>query len=172
VYLADPPWRDKSFYKHWNKVRELAIEQLVWPATMPRLVFVYGVWQRTTQYTYGFVRYLQLWKNSTSPRNFQLLYHSCIGAFVDDANHLDFLVRQRVHALLVATLPENDDEFRNFTLKAAHVKHAADNETVPIFGGEAVRMLSLSGTPLLSHCFNFAASAKLPCFHHGVAGMA
>jgi hypothetical protein len=65
AYLADPPWRDKTFYKYWNRVRELAIERLLCPASLPSLVFVYGVWQRVTRYIYGFVRYLQLWKNST-----------------------------------------------------------------------------------------------------------
>jgi hypothetical protein len=109
--LADPPWRDKLFYKHWNKVRQLAIEPLLCPATMRVLVFVYGVWQRVTRYTYGSVWYLHLWKNSTPPHNFQLPYYSCMGAFVDDQDRLEFLVWQRVHAVFAANIPEDDEDF-------------------------------------------------------------
>jgi hypothetical protein len=163
AYLADPPWHDKTFYKFWNKVRELTFSLLFCPGTILGLVFVYGVWQRATRYTYGFVRYLQLWKNSPSQHNFQLPYHSSMGAFVDNQDRLELLIRLRVHGILAANLPENDDEFRNFTLKAAHVEHLPDNGTATAFGGgEAPQSFDISGTPLVSSRFNFSASGKLP----------
>jgi hypothetical protein len=86
-----------------------------------------------------------------------------MGAFVDDPDRMESLVRQRVHAIFVANIPDNDEEFRNFSLKAAHVEHLGDTGTATFFrGGEAARSFDFSGTLLVSKRFNFSASGKLP----------
>jgi hypothetical protein len=163
AYLADASWKTNPFFKHWNNLRVLAFAGAVRPGTVHELVFVYGIWQRALCYTYGFVRYLLLWKRHPPHHNFTLPYHPCMGAFVVDQHDLELLVRQRVHAILASEIPEDDCEFQKFTLKSACIVHLDDTGTVTAYGGGATASsFDISGTPLASHHHNFSSSAKLP----------
>jgi hypothetical protein len=82
-------------------------------------------------------------------------------AFVEDQDHLETLVWQRVYDILVANIPKNNDEFQYFTLKLAHVEHFSDNGTAATFGGEAAWSFNISEPPLISTRFNFSSSGKL-----------
>jgi hypothetical protein len=163
TYLADASWRNHTFFKHWNQLQTLAFEGAMHPGTVIELVFMYGMWQQVLRYTYGFVRYLLLWKRHPPHCDFTLSYHPCMDAYIVDQHNLELLVRQRVHAILASEIPEDDCEFQKFTLKAARVEHLNDKGTVTAYGGGGMASsFDISGTVLASHRHNFASSAKIP----------